>query len=1109
MKRLIVTMVVMVAVLALGASQLMALNPRVSSSAASQLHNYSFLAKKEFKENDATRVEKVAAPTALGAYAADGGSPGSIITRTWRDDQNHGNPGRFVDWRGTAQIHFIFANQVCGGHTNPDACPRWLHYNMFDPSTAPGGVFVNGASGIPIQSAPLIEGGLYPNMDVDLNGRIVSIGEALTSPDAANAVRWVKLWWDAGPPNPPGTFISDSLPDQITGTGEVNFHYPVVEFQEYNGMYYTHVLALNGTGTTWADAMQVTHWRKENSTIPGLGGTWVSNLIVDGPWTDAYDMAVSRDNSGKVAIAWLRARSDAADWGSSINVITSDDAGATWTTVGDIVPFTQGVPSWQPWQECSLLYDSDNFLHIVYNTQEYDGNSATSIDPARIFHWTNRVAGPNAGGTTSSVDLLDFHGLNDIECAGSSNILNNGKVSIAECNGRLYTIWLAYGNADFPDDCAADTMSDGFRGAVNADIYMNVSLSLDGALWDFRRDLTNSHTPGCDGTDADPCDHDAFPAVSRYGMDVASMGTTYWSAAPEAFAVRDALDNAYPDDGYYLDVQFTNDIVADVARYMDTQHWSNNPIKWFRLPCVPPVIEPRILISSDPLLHPASWVKQGTQLDFDITVENIGNDELTISSITGATVQGSGWLQVNTGSLVIPAADSTVATITLNPGGAITTVGTEAYAIEGYVIFNSNDPNHPVDSFYISTVIADDVIQIAEETIHTGLGVPLIMGNHGAFGGVGVGGNLQFYIDTIGAIDEDCDSQLVYLYDGCPIIMYDAATYFWNNYYDVTDPDPAVNFVPVPGGVLAESGSTSDYEQYTTGEFVTADSSVGMIKTWVAPSTNVSYMVEKWQIYSWDGAAHNGVNVAEWVDMDVPSDTGANNFGHLGTDYIYVTGQETDVTGCTPSDGRAYITGLLGYCWQSEYDVDTSVNHTGLEGAYVGPAEDLMDGNNVFIPDSVWAFLGLNDFAVNNTLIDDKRSLLDFGTFDIPANDTLVIYILHGSLIGSPNVNIDLTLMFGNARTWTLDNRSGFGTFGCCGLYTGGYPGNTDCDTLGKRNLADITKLIDRVYISKAALCCEDNGNVDGDTLKKLNLADITKLIDLVYISKAEVNPCL
>jgi hypothetical protein len=78
----------------------------------------------------------------------------------------------------------------------------------------------------------------------------------------------------------------------------------------------------------------------------------------------------------------------------------------------------------------------------------------------------------------------------------------------------------------------------------------------------------------------------------------------------------------------------------------------------------------------------------------------------------------------------------------------------------------------------------------------------------------------------------------------------------------------------------------------------------------------------------------------------------------------------------------------------------------------------------------------------------------------------------------------------------------------CCGLYTGGFTGNVNCSEDGKRNLADITKLIDRVYVSKLELCCEEEGNTDGDAESKVNLADITKLIDHVYVSKSQTAAC-
>ena len=79
----------------------------------------------------------------------------------------------------------------------------------------------------------------------------------------------------------------------------------------------------------------------------------------------------------------------------------------------------------------------------------------------------------------------------------------------------------------------------------------------------------------------------------------------------------------------------------------------------------------------------------------------------------------------------------------------------------------------------------------------------------------------------------------------------------------------------------------------------------------------------------------------------------------------------------------------------------------------------------------------------------------------------------------------------------------------CCGRFTGGMTGNTDCGADGKYNLTDIVRLIDRVYLSMAPLCCELNGNTDGDSGGALNLSDIMILINYVYLSGAPPAGCL
>ena len=75
----------------------------------------------------------------------------------------------------------------------------------------------------------------------------------------------------------------------------------------------------------------------------------------------------------------------------------------------------------------------------------------------------------------------------------------------------------------------------------------------------------------------------------------------------------------------------------------------------------------------------------------------------------------------------------------------------------------------------------------------------------------------------------------------------------------------------------------------------------------------------------------------------------------------------------------------------------------------------------------------------------------------------------------------------------------------CC---TEATTGNTNCDVLGKRNLQDVTRLIDYIYLSKADLCCLWEGNTSGDADHIINLQDVTRLIDNIYLSKKPTANC-
>lgn len=69
------------------------------------------------------------------------------------------------------------------------------------------------------------------------------------------------------------------------------------------------------------------------------------------------------------------------------------------------------------------------------------------------------------------------------------------------------------------------------------------------------------------------------------------------------------------------------------------------------------------------------------------------------------------------------------------------------------------------------------------------------------------------------------------------------------------------------------------------------------------------------------------------------------------------------------------------------------------------------------------------------------------------------------------------------------------GCFTCCA----GFPGNVDCDPKNQIDIADLTRMIDFLYVSFSPLCCFDGANMDGSGA--IDIGDLTALIDYLYLS--------
>lgn len=88
-----------------------------------------------------------------------------------------------------------------------------------------------------------------------------------------------------------------------------------------------------------------------------------------------------------------------------------------------------------------------------------------------------------------------------------------------------------------------------------------------------------------------------------------------------------------------------------------------------------------------------------------------------------------------------------------------------------------------------------------------------------------------------------------------------------------------------------------------------------------------------------------------------------------------------------------------------------------------------------------------------------------------------------------------------NAGQNDTDN-DGIGDACCCV----GLTGNVDCDLGNGTDIADLSALIDYLYITFTPLCCPNSANIDG--LPGIDIADLSALIDYLYISFTPPSGC-
>ncbi|MFZ5979907.1 MAG: hypothetical protein ACOYVF_04685, partial [Candidatus Zixiibacteriota bacterium] len=583
----------------------------IKDERSERLSHYGFLTKRvatlpansEFSGNPG---KSIITGTALGFDEVNDGGPGALVGTSWRDKQYHCSAPRMIDWRSPSpRIHMGYTYQTCAGE--PDACARTFAYNLYDPITGTWPKSEN--IGCAVLVAPTQ--GTYVSLDVEpANGGALIAGHI--SDDGTFTDSYASLGWDATAGASVFCGWSQYARDINLALGDDGVTYPRVEHHIVGTDTATYMLCYEGVWDA-SDVYQGSYlefWKKTgaSSTTPG---PWTMTILsentatTDDFWWDSWHIAASRV-SGKVMVSWVNFIADTVqNSGSDVFYRLSENMGDTWGPVVNITGYesTGNVPGHRAWIESSCLISSDDDLHVIWSGNIYwpphlYPDSAAVYNNSRscrLFHWSS--------GTDIISTIQNAEWDAGRMCGvGGMNVLNLARFQVSECAGRLYALWIQFGDPDNGDstDCADyDGGYSDFAIGYNSDLFMAISTDLNGSAWDAARNLTNTKTPDCG---LDSCNSETMPAMSRFGMDNSDWASLDWSNADSAYTVNPGDHN----NTSYLDVMYVDDHSPSAA--MDnTAHpatWTYNPHKWFRLPCVDPVIKPIIRISQGDVVYP-------------------------------------------------------------------------------------------------------------------------------------------------------------------------------------------------------------------------------------------------------------------------------------------------------------------------------------------------------------------------------------------------------------------------------------------------------------------------------------------------------------------------
>ena len=1074
-----------------------------------------------------------ARPARLGGSLAIPNSRGSLVAQTWRDWQGNANQNRWVAVTAPsssfgAGVQFSYISKASSNAADSN---RW-GWNAYD---GIAGAYVKPGGSVVVQdnSPGSVEAGSYPKIMINPSNGQGIIG-SYVFPDQANNSNYEQMHvgFEALPFSGNFGTISDGsvMPDSINTKNNV----AGTDFTIWPAMAMTAtatdtVLYLFGneySATTNAKTAVKVFRRDIPLGINGTTFAYPDNgwqlVFGDTSFFPTCDFAASR-LSTKVAAVWTKWVPTAPGSANDVDVYYATSPtglAGTWTR-HDLTNYTGNT--FRAWLEVNALYDSSDKLHIIWNGGVTNDNAQTVLRMCRLFHWSEW----NPSNFYTMYNANFDAGL--LKCVGGSNVMNVGKFSVGECNGKLYATFVDWNDpnlADSLDDCAGS--ADPATGA-NGELWLVVSKDLQGKSWDKPRNLSNNMTPGCDTVVGAPngnCGDDKWQSISEQGIDDALYaGTENWTPSGATYDPSGSYTGTAYTEVYYMTDRFPGGNALGTPQGPATL----NDLRWIRLACVDPVTAASLAITPSEIGFP-EFTKPGHEKDSTLTVENTGNTTLTFSPGIAAVEDSckgvgcaAGWLGFSGAPSSIPEATQTSMVLKLNAGG-VSNVTSGPTRFWGHLQMNYGPPSQNF-TFPISLVVADSVANTVWDTIATSTNIKLTVASNGNMGNNYIGKvNLNFNPP----VECDNDSSIsgpnysrgtasTYLGDGSPVIIRKPTTaadviaswsIFSQGYTSVNGFKPLPPAAPYNGKSWAFKDTTI-YQRFFSGTFTTIDSVLKVEKTWYAPKTSAdtnSFVIEKMQIFpSVAGAKVDSLYIGEAYDWDIPTDSGtSNNYGNFDATrrLVYQQGFESSDTisskgyDCANNSMRYGGSALIA---QGLVDACAGMNDT-LWGGYTAANDTFVYPASGFVPVRLYTNMKAPGYS-KETRITDLHTVLTFKAsntnppapatgWTLPAtvHDTLTVYTIMGVVrkAATPAAGLDsLKAVIDKGKKWA--NYWVRGCRSCCI----GKRGNVNCT--GAIDLGDLSALVSYLTGGGFVLCCPDASNVNGTG--SIDLGDLSALV--------------